>query len=61
MDFLTALARQPLFKLLGAIIVLILTDMRPVAGAAAFVVWALWVWWAAKSTRESKGWSSGSF
>lgn len=55
MDFLTVLARQPLFKLLGAIIVLILTEMRPAAGAAAFVVWVLWV---AKSARESKGWSS---
>jgi hypothetical protein len=56
MDFLTALARQPLFKLLGAIIVLILTELRPAAGAVAFIVWALWI---AKSAHESKGWLSG--
>lgn len=43
MYFLLALAKQPLFRLLGAIIVLLVTDARPVAGVAAAVVWTIWV------------------
>jgi hypothetical protein len=39
-------SRQPLFQLMGALIVLLLTDMRPVYGGVALVVWMLWVSWA---------------
>ena len=38
------LAQQPLFRLLAAIIVLLITDMNPVYGLAALVVWVLWVY-----------------
>ena len=38
------LARQPLFVLLGAIIVLVATDANPLYGIAAAVIWALWLW-----------------
>jgi hypothetical protein len=37
------LGRQPLFQLIGAIIVLLITDWRPVAGAVAAIAWILWV------------------
>jgi hypothetical protein len=43
-EFLLILAQQPLFRLLGALIVLFVTDYRPVWGAGAFVVWALWIY-----------------
>lgn len=39
-----ALGRQPLFKLLGAVIVLALADQNPVWGAAAAAVWATWIY-----------------
>jgi hypothetical protein len=38
------LAHQPLFRLLAAIIVLLITDMNPVYGLAALVVWTAWVY-----------------
>ena len=44
MVFGAELARQPLFVLLGAIIVLVATDARPLYGIAAAVIWALWLW-----------------
>jgi hypothetical protein len=44
MEFLRKLSRQPLFELIGAIIVLLFADMRPVYGIAAFVVWVAWIW-----------------
>lgn len=44
MDLLLQLSRQPLFQLLGAIIVLLTAEWRPVYGAAAFVLWAVWIW-----------------
>jgi len=37
------LARQPLFRLLAAVIVLLITDMNPLYGVVALVVWILWV------------------
>ena len=40
----TELARQPLFVLLGAIIVLVATDARPIYGLVAAVIWTLWLW-----------------
>jgi hypothetical protein len=43
MNFLLELAQQPLFKLLGAIIVLLLTDMKPLYGLGAGLLWLVWV------------------
>lgn len=43
MEFAALLAHQPLFRLIGAIIVLLVTDMNPLYGIAALIVWALWV------------------
>jgi hypothetical protein len=43
MEFILTLGRQPLFRLLAAVIVLLVTDLRPVWGAVAAVVWAGWV------------------
>lgn len=43
MNFLLELAQQPLFKLLGAIIVLLLTDMNPLYGLVAGLVWLVWI------------------
>jgi hypothetical protein len=37
------LGRQPLFQLIGAIIVLLVTDWRPVAGLVAALLWIVWV------------------
>lgn len=37
------LAHQPLFRLLAAVIVLLITDMNPLYGVVALVVWILWV------------------
>ena len=37
------LAAQPLFRLIGAIIVLLITDYRPAWGLVAGIVWITWV------------------
>lgn len=37
------LGRQPLFQLIGAIIVLLAADWRPIAGLGAALVWIVWV------------------
>ena len=39
-----ALGRQPLFQLLGAIIVLLIADTDAYWGIAAAVAWILWIW-----------------
>ena len=44
MNFLLVLGQQPLFKLLGAVIVLLITDMKPMYGVVAFVVWLIWIY-----------------
>jgi hypothetical protein len=43
MNFLLELAQQPLFKLLGAVIVLLLTDMKPLYGLGAGILWLTWI------------------
>jgi hypothetical protein len=43
MNFLLVLAQQPLFRLLGALLVLLITDMRPMYGLVAGLVWLTWV------------------
>ena len=43
MNFLLELAQQPLFKLLGAVIVLLLTDMNPLYGLGAGLLWLVWI------------------
>lgn len=43
MNFLLVLAQQPLFRLLGAVLVLLMTDMRPLYGLIAGLIWITWV------------------
>jgi hypothetical protein len=38
------LGRQPLFKLLAAIIVLMITDAKPLWGLVAAAIWVAWVY-----------------
>lgn len=38
------LAQQPLFRLLGALIVLLVTDYRPLWGLGAGLLWIIWVY-----------------
>ena len=45
MDFLIRMSKQPLFRLIAAILVLLLTDTHPVVGLGAAAVWILWVVW----------------
>jgi hypothetical protein len=42
--FLTVLGQQPLFRLLGAVIVLLITDMNTMYGVVAFAVWLVWIY-----------------
>ncbi len=44
MDFLFVLGRQPLFRLIAAVIVLLVVDAHPVWGVAVALVWIAWVW-----------------
>ena len=44
MNFLIVLAQQPLFRLLGALLVLLITDMKPVYGLLAGLAWLTWVY-----------------
>lgn len=44
MNFLLVLSQQPLFRLLGALLVLLITDMKPVYGLVAGLVWLTWVY-----------------
>jgi hypothetical protein len=39
-----ALGRQPLFQLLGAIIVLLVADVEPYWGIVMAAVWSIWIW-----------------
>jgi hypothetical protein len=44
MDVVVELAKQPLFRLLGAIIVLLITDFKPIYGLGAGLLWVLWLY-----------------
>jgi len=44
MDVVLDLAKQPLFRLLGAIIVLLITDFKPLYGLGAGILWILWLY-----------------
>jgi len=37
------LAQQPLFRLLAAVLVLLITELKPMYGLIAGLVWLLWV------------------
>jgi len=41
--FLLKMARQPIFQLLGILIVLILTDIRPSAGIFGAILLLIWI------------------
>ena len=44
MDIIIHLGQQPLFLLISAIIVLLITDWKPTFGFIAFGVWSLWMY-----------------
>jgi hypothetical protein len=48
-DFVAELSRHPLFRLIGALIVMLLTDINIGAGGVAAVLWIGWIWWGAQS------------
>ena len=54
MEFLTVLARQPLFQLLAAFIVLLVANIHPAYGLAAAAVWALWIYMG-RQRRSARG------
>jgi hypothetical protein len=54
MEFFRQISQQPLFQLIGAIIVLLLTEQRPVYGLCAFVAWAVWMWVGNRQNRRLK-------
>jgi len=45
MEFLIRMSKQPLFRLIAAILVLLLTDTHPVVGFGAAILWIVWVVW----------------
>lgn len=45
MNFLVRMSKQPLFRLIAAILVLLLTDTHPAVGLGAAVLWIVWVVW----------------
>jgi len=53
MEFLIRMSKQPLFRLIGAILVLLITDTHPVAGLVAAAAWITWVVWS--NNASSKG------
>jgi hypothetical protein len=44
LEAIVALFRQPLFVLLGAVLVLLVADADWRAGLVAAAVWAAWLW-----------------
>ena len=44
MNFVLAMGQQPLFRLLSAIIVLLITDMNPMYGVVAGIIWLVWIY-----------------
>jgi hypothetical protein len=59
MEFLIRMSKQPLFRLIGAILVLLMTDMHPVAGIVAAVAWITWVVWSNNATSRGLSYKSG--
>jgi len=43
MNFLLVLAQQPLFRLLAAVIVLLVTDINPLYGVGVGLLWLVWI------------------
>jgi hypothetical protein len=46
------LARQPLFRLIAATIVILLADMNPVYGCIAAVAWIVWVYYGSQPKQQ---------
>ena len=59
MEFLIRMSKQPLFRLIGAILVLLITDTHPVAGIVAAAVWIGWVVWSNNVTTGSLSHKTG--
>ena len=50
MEFIIRMSKQPLFRLMAAILVLLLTDTHPIVGLASAAVWVLWVVWSNRAS-----------
>lgn len=48
------LATQPLFRLLGAVIVLTITATHPIWGIFALIVWIAWIYYGTRPTPARK-------
>ena len=48
------LARQPLFRLIAAVIVILLTDMNPVYGCIAAIIWIAWVYYGSRPKGQNR-------
>jgi len=53
MEFFIRMSKQPLFRLIAAILVLLLTDTHPMVGLAAAAVWIGWVVWSNHTTSKT--------
>jgi hypothetical protein len=58
MQFLVRMSKQPLFRLIAAILVLLLTDTHPAMGLGAAILWIVWVVW---SNNVSPNYQKSSF
>ena len=54
MDFLIRMSKQPLFRLIAAILVLLLTDTNPIVGLVAATLWIIWVVWSNHTSGSSR-------
>lgn len=59
MEFLIRMSKQPLFRLIGAILVLLITDTHPVAGIVSATIWIGWVVWSNNATSRGLSYKSG--
>ena len=60
MEFLWILARQPLFRLCGAVLVLLLVERNLWVGLGAAVVWSVWVAWSVGAVGGGGGGGGGT-
>jgi len=54
MEFLIRMSKQPLFRLIAAILVLLVTDTHPIAGLVAAAAWVAWVVWSSSRPSSHK-------
>jgi len=54
MDFLIRMSKQPLFRLIAAILVLLITDTNPIVGLFAAILWIVWVVWSNHTSSQNQ-------